>query len=85
MKLKLKVVPKASRNAVVGWLRDELKVMVTAAPEKGKANQAVIAVLAKTLGLAKQHIVISSGHSSARKTVDISGIADEDALRQRLP
>lgn len=84
MKLKLKVVPKASRNAVAGWLGDELKIMVTAAPEKGKANQAVIQVLAKTLNLPKQQIVITAGHASARKTVTLDGIENGATLRQRL-
>ena len=84
MKLKLKVVPKASRNAVTGWLGEELKMMVTAVPEKGKANQAVIKLLAKTLGLPKQDISITSGHSSTCKTVVIAAIADTAELKKRL-
>ena len=46
MKLQLKVVPKASRNRVVGWVGLRLKIQVTAAPERGKANEAVVEVLA---------------------------------------
>ena len=50
MRLELKVVPKASRDRVVGWLGDRLKVQVRAAPERGKANAAVEALLAEILG-----------------------------------
>lgn len=83
MRLKIKVVPKASRNAVAGWLGDELKVLVTSAPEKGKANQAVIAVLAEALGLPEQAITITKGQTSPRKTVGLEGI-DAAELRRRL-
>jgi len=84
MQLKLKIVPKASRNVIAGWLGEELKIKVTAAPEKGKANQAVVALLANALGLPKQAIIITAGQTSVRKTVEIDGIADTTALRQRL-
>ena len=84
MKLKLKVVPKASRNAIAGWLGDELKIMVTAAPEKGKANQAVIELLAKTLGVPRKSVTILAGHSSAHKTVELADITDQQALQRLL-
>lgn len=83
MKLKLKVAPKASRNAITGWLADELKIMVTAPPEKGKANKAVIEVLAAGLDVPKQAITIVGGHTSVRKTVEIMGL-DENELRLRF-
>jgi uncharacterized protein len=70
MKLDVKVVPKASRNAV----KDEggrLKVYVTAAPEKGKANAAVITVLAKHLGVKKNQVVLIQGETSPRKVFEI--------------
>jgi hypothetical protein len=83
MKLNIKVVPKASKNAIAGWLGEELKITVTAAPEKGKANQAVIELLAEALSLPKSSITIVAGHASARKTVDVAGI-DAQALKERL-
>ncbi|MBV8062463.1 MAG: DUF167 domain-containing protein, partial [Nevskia sp.] len=49
--LELKVSPKASRNAITGFLGEALKVAVTAAPERGKANEAAEELLAKALDL----------------------------------
>jgi uncharacterized protein YggU (UPF0235/DUF167 family) len=70
MRVQLKVVPKASANRVVGWIGDRLKVQVTAAPERGKANDAV---LAKALGVPRSAIRITAGASSPLKTVEIDG------------
>lgn len=47
MRLRIKVVPKSSRNRIAGWIGEALKVCVTAAPERGKANAAVQEVLAE--------------------------------------
>ncbi|MGI9178416.1 MAG: DUF167 domain-containing protein, partial [Pirellulales bacterium] len=41
-RLRVKIVPGSSRNEIVGWLGDALKIKVTAPPEKGKANDAVV-------------------------------------------
>lgn len=82
MKLQIKVVPKASRNRIVGWVGDRLKVQVTAPPERGKANDALIDVLAEAVGLARQRIRLVAGQTSPLKTVEIDGGED---LRSRLP
>ena len=50
-RLSLKVVPGSSRDEVVGWLANALKVKVKAPPEKGRANEAVVALLADRLGI----------------------------------
>lgn len=84
MKLRIKVVPKASRDRVVGWVGDRLKVAVTAAPERGKANQAVVEVLAGALELAVSRVRIVSGETSPLKTVEIDG-PDEKTILARLP
>jgi len=83
MKLSLKVVPGASRSGIAGWLGDSLKIRVTAPAESGKANAAVIKVLAATLGIKKSAIRIVSGGSSPRKIVEIDGLS-ETGLRQQL-
>ena len=77
LKLKLKVVPGASRTEIVGWLGDRLKVRVTAAPEKGKANAAVEAAIATALGIPVDSVRIVAGKVSAQKTVEISGVTSE--------
>lgn len=61
-RLSLKVVPGSSRDEVVGWLGDSLKVKVKAPPEKGKANDAVVALLADRLGVEASSIAVVSGH-----------------------
>ena len=82
--LKVKVVPGSSRTTIDGWLGDALKVRVTAKPEKGKANDAVVALLAETLGVRPQDISIFSGGTSPRKSFIINNLSDYE-VRSRLP
>lgn len=76
-RLKLKVIPSSSKNEVVGWYGELLKIKVQAPPEKGKANKAVIQVLASCLQVPHSDVVIVSGTESQHKTVEVKGI---DAL-----
>jgi len=62
--LHVRVQPKARANAVVGWRGETLRVSVTAAPEDGKANRAVIVLLADSLGIAPSSISLVRGASS---------------------
>ena len=80
-RLSLKVVPGSSRDEIVGWLGDSLKVKVKAPPEKGRANEAVIALLAERLRIDASSIAMVSGHGSPAKVVDVDGM-DAAALRQ---
>lgn len=83
-RLELKVVPGASRSEVVGWLGESLKVKVAAAPEKGKANKAVVKLLSDQLGVSEKAITIVSGAASQRKVLEIEGIGQHcinDVLR----
>lgn len=85
MKLRLKVVPGASREGIE-WLDDEqtiLKVRVTAPPEKGKANKAVIRALAAALAVSPRDVAITSGGTSQQKMVTIEGL-DAREVRARL-
>jgi uncharacterized protein (TIGR00251 family) len=82
IRLPLKVIPSASRDAVAGWLGDALKVRVTAPPERGKANAAVERVVAKALGLRPECARISSGTTSARKVIEITGLSEAEARRR---
>ena len=79
-RLSLKVVPSSSRDEVVGWLGDSLKVKVKAPPEKGRANEAVVALLADRLGIDPSSIAVVSGHGSPAKVVAIDGM-DDEAIR----
>lgn len=71
MIIQVKVITKASQNAVIGYEGDVLKVKCTAVPEKGKANDAVIALLAEYFSVPKSQIVILRGKTSSKKTVEI--------------
>ena len=76
-RISLKVVPGSSRDEVVGWLGDSLKVKVKAPPEKGRANEAVVALLADRLGIDSLSIAVVSGHGSPAKVVAVEGMSDE--------
>ncbi len=76
-RLKVKVVPGSSRDQIVGWLGDALKIKVTAPPEKGKANEAVVELLAAALDIATDDVIVVGGHASPAKVVAVSGIDDE--------
>ena len=83
-RLSLKVVPGSSRDEIVGWLGDSLKVKVKAPPEKGRANEAVITLLADRVGIDASSIVVVSGHGSPAKVVAIDGMPNE-AIRAAFP
>ena len=83
MRLSVKVVTKSSRDRVAGWMGDTLKVCVTAAPERGKANAAVVEVLSDALGVTRSAVRIVAGETSPRKTVEVDGL-DEAEARRRL-
>jgi hypothetical protein len=82
--LPVKVVPKASRDKIVGELDGALKVTVAAAPEKGAANKAVCKLMARTLGLRAAQVTVDAGHGSPRKTLRITG-ASLETIREKLP
>lgn len=72
IEIKLKVVPGASRSQIVGPLGDRLKVKVAAPPEDGKANRAVVELLAEVLGI--KEIEIVAGHGHPEKTARVRGL-----------
>jgi uncharacterized protein (TIGR00251 family) len=73
----------ARRNAIIGVREGALRVAVTAAPEKGKANRAIIAVLSKTLGISKSQIELVSGETSSNKRLLVRNI-EVQQLRQKI-
>jgi uncharacterized protein (TIGR00251 family) len=81
--LKIKVVPGSSGDQIVGWLGEALKIRVTAPPEKGKANEAVIALVAERLEISTDDIRLASGHSSASKVLAITGM-DGEAIKKAI-
>lgn len=74
MVVAVKVVPGASRDRVVGKYGDAIKVQVSAAPQKGKANTAVIKILAEFFDIKPVQIELISGAGNPRKQFRISGL-----------
>ena len=84
--LRLRVTPNASRDVIEGYetLADGTEVLrlrVAAIPDKGKANAAVIALLAKALGVPKSAVSITTGETARLKTVRIDADADLSIFR----
>ncbi|HEX6897983.1 MAG TPA: DUF167 domain-containing protein [Bryobacteraceae bacterium] len=72
MDLRVKVIPKSSRTELAAVLPDGTwKVKVAAAPEKGKANQALCEFIAKKLNVSKSRVRIVSGETSAIKRIRV--------------
>lgn len=78
----VKVVPRAAKNEIVGWLDGALKVRVTAPPQDGRANRALEALLAAALGLKKNAVTVTAGLGSARKRVAIAGLEHDEIVRR---
>jgi uncharacterized protein (TIGR00251 family) len=79
----LRVSPGAAAAGVVGRHGDAWKVRVTARPEAGKANAAVVRLLAETLGLPRRDVTVVSGHGTRDKVVAVTGISSPE-LERRL-
>ncbi|MFZ2192908.1 MAG: DUF167 domain-containing protein [Candidatus Moraniibacteriota bacterium] len=71
MRVYIKVIPRASKNSVEKISEGEYKVKLTAPPVDGKANEALVKLLAEYFGVAKSEISIVGGKSTQRKMVDI--------------
>jgi uncharacterized protein len=82
MKLKLKVVPSSSRDCLMGWLDDALKVKIKAPPENGKANIAVEKFMAKSLNISPKNVEIISGFTQTNKTLEIKGLEEKVILEK---
>jgi hypothetical protein len=77
--LRLRVVPGAPRSGIVGRHGDAWKVRVSAAPEAGKANDAVLDLLARTLDLPRRDLELTAGRASRDKVVAVGGLTSEAA------
>ena len=76
--IRIKVVPRSSRNEIVGKDGDTYRIKITSPPVDGMANKALIDYLAKCLGIPKRDIEIKTGKNARYKTVRISGRSPED-------
>lgn len=81
--LRLTIVPRASRNAIVGPHGDSLKIRLQATPVDGKANQALLHFLADTLDMPRNTLNLVSGHTGRQKRVLARGITRQ-VVEQRF-
>lgn len=79
----VKAVPGSSRDRIVGALGECLKIATSAAPEKGKANSALAAILARSLGLDRRSVELAAGQTAPRKEFRIAGM-NARTVRRKL-
>ena len=81
--ISIRVTPSASRDAVIGWQGDVLRLRVAAPAQRGKANEAVLRLLAAALGIERRRLRIVRGQTSRQKVVFVDGL-DEAEIQARL-
>jgi uncharacterized protein len=81
-RLRLRVAPGSARPGVVGRHGDAWKVRVAPAAERGKANDAVLALLAETLAVPLASVSLVSGGSARDKLVELSGLTPDEIDRR---
>jgi uncharacterized protein len=85
--LSIRVTPRSAKPGIGEWKLDPggrryLEVRVAAAPSDGAANEAVVALLAKALGLPKSSLTVISGHAARLKRIELP--LDDDDVESRL-
>ncbi|NLI12865.1 DUF167 domain-containing protein [Pelotomaculum propionicicum] len=78
---KLRVLPRSSKNQVVGYYDDAVKIRLTAAPLEGKANEACRAFLADLLSVPRSRVEIVSGEASRNKLIKVAGISAQKVVQ----
>jgi uncharacterized protein (TIGR00251 family) len=73
--INVKLIPRSSRNEIIGKENDGIKIKLTAPPVDGKANKALVQFLANKLGVPKRDIEIVSGERSRQKAIRISELS----------
>ena len=81
-KLTLRVAPGARRGGVIGRRGEVWKVRVAAPPEGGRANDALVRLLAETLAVPRRDVEIVSGHGSRDKIVELAGVGPDEIERR---
>jgi uncharacterized protein len=81
-RLRLRVSPGAGRSTVVGRHGDGWKVRIAAAPDRGRANEALVDLLSRTLGVARGRVRLVSGATGRDKVVELAGVAPDEIDRR---
>jgi uncharacterized protein len=82
--LAVRVQPGARRAGIRGWMEDgALKLAVTAPPEGGRANEAVIELLARALSIGARDLSVKRGRTSRAKVIEVEGLTAVE-IRRRI-
>src|ERR671938_1200167 len=81
-RLRVRVAPGARRGGVAGRVGDVWKLRVTAPAEGGRANEAVVRLLAGTVDVPRRRITLVSGHTARGKVVELEGVEAAEAERR---
>ena len=84
LEIRIKAVPGARSDAVAGAMGDRLKVRVAAPPEGGRANEAILRLLAEALAVPERVVELAGGASSPRKSVLVRGAAARAQVVARI-
>lgn len=79
--IRVRVTPRAARDQIDGWQGDVLGVRVTAPPVEGKANAAVLRLLAEALNVSASRMEIIRGQAARDKVIRVDGLTGGDARR----
>ncbi|HUG12267.1 MAG TPA: DUF167 domain-containing protein [Opitutaceae bacterium] len=84
-KISVKVTPNARADEIRGFTGDVLVVRIKAQPVDGKANDALVRVVAEALGLPRAAVSLDHGATARKKLLAIEGISREDAMARLAP
>lgn len=83
-RLRVRVRPGARDERLRGWHGDgSLRIEVTAPPEGGRANEAVVRLLAGILGVRRGDVAVIQGHAARSKVIEVQGLGEPE-LRERI-
>ena len=81
-RLRLRVIPGSEKAGIVGRYGNAWKLRVSAPAEHGKANEAAVDLLSRTLGVAASDLRLVAGHGARDKTVEVTGLSAAEAERR---
>ncbi|MFM7132882.1 MAG: DUF167 domain-containing protein [Planctomycetota bacterium] len=84
LEIRIKAVPGARRDEIAGAVGDRIKVRVSAPPEGGRANEAILRLLSKALAVPGRSVELANGAASPRKSVVVRGAAGQAEIAARI-
>lgn len=78
-RIRVKVTPASGRSEIVGRYGEAWRIRVTSAPERGRANDAALRLLAETLAIPRRNLSVIAGHTTRDKLVAVDGLSDAEA------